>query len=386
MKTQLCIGPMSDELILVADKLSKKYEIDIPLIASRNQVDYDNGYVCTTLELNDKLNKLDNSHLKMCRDHAGPFLKQSDKGLNIMDAMSEVMKTIFNDIINGFTTIHIDPSVGTNMYGEATYDQYNLFNDDSINYGLEPKQAVNVIISRSRYLFEYAQSIAKSYKVVLNYEFGTEEQNGNLQDIELMNYFLSKIKNIFRENLSDWPVNDIHIVCQTGTLVSGVSNIGKYPTFTQHEKSELQDVINLIHAYGFKVKEHNLDYLPEYLLHERHELCIDASNVAPEFGVTQTRTLLNLFGKNTQFMDCVTELVNKTNMWKKWLPADANDIQKIEAALHYDFTNPQLKSLLTKLSKSTPNYSEYIQHDLEVVMNKYLHAFNLIESDLWKIK
>jgi hypothetical protein len=52
------------------------------IIASRNQIDSDNGYVMTTQELNDRVQKSD--YLWLCRDHCGPYFLDSEKNLSIV--------------------------------------------------------------------------------------------------------------------------------------------------------------------------------------------------------------------------------------------------------------------------------------------------------------
>lgn len=99
---QLGVGPMSQEIISAINL----YNGPLMVVASRNQVDYNSGYVCTSRELTDNLN----SKILLCRDHCGPYFSDRDKKLTLSEALEECKKTIYEDIKSRFNLIHIDVS------------------------------------------------------------------------------------------------------------------------------------------------------------------------------------------------------------------------------------------------------------------------------------
>jgi tagatose-1,6-bisphosphate aldolase non-catalytic subunit AgaZ/GatZ len=107
---KLGFGPMSKEIVEILASHTKENNYTLMLIASRNQVDYITGYVCTTSELVEQVKQYRNPNLLLCRDHCGPYFSDLDRGLPIEDAIDRCMKTITADIANGFDLIHIDVS------------------------------------------------------------------------------------------------------------------------------------------------------------------------------------------------------------------------------------------------------------------------------------
>ena len=109
-KFKLGVGPMSLESIDIMTNWSKQNATPLMLIASRNQVDSDTGYVCRTSELVERVQKNKTVNLLVCRDHCGPYFTDLDKGLTVDEAIVRCKDTIDADINNGFDLIHIDVS------------------------------------------------------------------------------------------------------------------------------------------------------------------------------------------------------------------------------------------------------------------------------------
>ena len=119
MNFKLGFGPMSREVITSIATYSKEKNEPLMLIASRNQVDAESGYVMTTPELRQLLSTLPTENLWICRDHCGPYFLDVEKGLPLRDAVEASKKTIAYDIEQGFDLIHIDTSRVDDTYGIA---------------------------------------------------------------------------------------------------------------------------------------------------------------------------------------------------------------------------------------------------------------------------
>ena len=85
---KLGFGPMSAEIIDTLVGYSNQQH-PIMIIASRNQIDSDNGYVMTTQELNDRVQKSD--YLWLCRDHC-------DSKEEIEKSIKHCLDLYFNNI------------------------------------------------------------------------------------------------------------------------------------------------------------------------------------------------------------------------------------------------------------------------------------------------
>ena len=106
INSKLGFGPMSPEIIEGIIKASSELKRAFMLIATKNQIDWNCGYVnnWTTkqyVEFVDGIKKkYKGSKVYLCRDHCGPGFKNKD--------IKDVFRTINDDIENNFDLIHID--------------------------------------------------------------------------------------------------------------------------------------------------------------------------------------------------------------------------------------------------------------------------------------
>src|SRR3989338_8487475 len=105
--SKLGIGPMSSESIEATFRYSHFYRKELMLISSKNQIDWNGGYVnrWKTAEymacVKQMRGKYPHGKVWICRDHCGP-------GFNGNFDMADVYRTIEDDIALGFDLIHID--------------------------------------------------------------------------------------------------------------------------------------------------------------------------------------------------------------------------------------------------------------------------------------
>ena len=139
---------------------------------------------------------------------------------------------------------------------------------------------------------------------------------------------------------------------------------------------------------GVMIKAHNTDYLSDDSLRWYPRLGIHAANVAPEFGVVETRALLALMDENglektkQEFID----LVVNSGKWKKWMAPDtkADDRTRAEIAGHYVFSTPDcihLKEILAEqLGYKGINVDEYLKEQIKLSILRYLIDFRMVET------
>lgn len=292
-KYKLGVGPMSLEII----ECINEYSMTTPLmvVASRNQVDYDRGYVCSTGELSELM---ESSSALLCRDHCGPYFSDRDKNLTLSEALEACKKTIFEDTRHKFDLIHIDVS---------RIDHHQL------DYAEE--------------LIDFTLNCAP----MIMLEFGSEDNTGeglgpSMARIDEQLKFISKYDNVK------------YFVTQTGS-------------FTQHMQMGNFDIdfntqiCNKIHFEGFMFKEHNADYLSKEEVNKRRIVGIDAMNIAPQLGTVQTRILKDM-GKNNKEWYEFSKRVIDNGLWKKWLPRDVSNKElEVIVAGHYHFNTIEYKRL-----------------------------------------
>lgn len=308
------IGPMSPEVIEAVYKYSDINNIEIMLIASKNQIDHSGGYVnnwntarysqyCNNLRTQNK-----NSNVLLCRDHCGP-------GFNGNFALSDVYKTINSDIKSGFNLIHIDfCHAKTNYKGVLDLS----------------KKAITHINRENR-------------KILI--EIGTDENLGQKLSTVNIIEFLNEIK-FFLEF-----IKPEYFVVPTGSLVLEDNQVGFF------NKQFVKSFYDKISKLNVKLKEHNADYLDssEIQMRKKH---ISALNIAPQFGVNQTMFILTSckkYGLNpSEFLDdCY-----KSKKWSKWLYKSTKK-DKLKCSIlagHYNFNKKSYFSLIKKLIKQDKNF------------------------------
>jgi hypothetical protein len=334
MKIKLGIGPMSKEIIDCLNLFSVKYKTQIMLIASRNQIDikdFGGGYVnkFDTKSYARYIKSKKNKYLIMARDHCGPYTNSNiKKTKNLANEVENTKKTLFSDIQNDFQIIHIDTS--------------------KVNKKFKYKVA--------RDLIKFCNSTAKKLNKKIKFEFGCEE-HGLLRSINEFKQdlkFLKQFKNIE------------YIVCQTGSLVKSVFQVGQF----DFQKVPIMKKLAL--RQGIKLKEHNCDYLnlDQIKLRKSHQ--IDALNIAPEFGYIQSLLTLRLCKKfKIKEFDNFYKLVIKKKSWKKWNYNNENDEIKFLSAAHYHFSNNMYKKIIKKLNKYL-NFEKELYSNISYRLKNYL--------------
>ncbi len=378
----LGIGPVSTNTIVVALSASTEYDFPLFLIASHNQVDKkelgsgylsgwdQTGFVNGVRELAEMHGFL--KAVYFCRDHGGPW--QRDKELNQkiphQEAMALGTASFLADLKAGFDLLHIDPTKNPFLK--------------------KPDEGMPVIIQDTIDLIATSEQERKRLNLPeVAYEVGTEDIRGGLTQSSRYREFLTTMKkklaakNLPRPNF---------IVGQTGTLVKMDGNYGFF------NPNVARELAGIARENGCFLKEHNTDYLDEETLKMHPVIGISSANVAPEFGVTETKSLLRLSylaSSGEAFRKILTEQVFSETRWQKWLPENLKNTStenfRKDAGLtykavvscgHYYLDQPEVLDLKEKLFREISAKSK-IEPGKEVIENikkailKYVNAFNL---------
>ena len=111
---------------------------------------------------------------------------------------------------------------------------------------------------------------------------------------------------------------------------------------------------------------------------------INASNVAPEFGVTETCGLLYALrakGLKSEF-DRFVEIALASDKWRKWmLPGStATDIDKAIICGHYVYADPRIKEIRQALIRAESTVETYLSRLVQQSILRYLHLFNGLQK------
>jgi hypothetical protein len=367
--TLLGAGPMSVVSTDAIIELANKYNRSIAMIPSRRQIECEElggGYVnkWTTEEFtsyvrtHDKANKV-----LLSRDHSGPWQFQTgNTSTNVpshKEAMNEVKVSLKIDIESDFDLIHIDPSPG-------------------LKFGLSQEQVEDDIIE----LVEFCVSVSKKQ---INFEIGADEQSFEPESVDSAEEALVRILNKLRKNHLPEPV---FYVVQTGTKVMETRNIGSFNSEVSVEgmippSVQVPKMLKMLGKYGLRMKEHNADYLSDDSLTWHSRYGIHAANVAPEFGVVETRALIEIAKRYNYnfFIEKFSRIVLENRKWEKWMLKDslASDFDKVEIAGHYHFSDLEIIEIREKMKNDLATKNLDLDKIVRTIVadsiDRYLKAF-----------
>ncbi len=371
--TLLGVGPMSVNCVDAAIELANEQEIPLLLIASRRQIDseeFGGGYVnnWTTDEFaryvidRDKKGKI-----LLARDHGGPWqsIKEKDAGLGLRRAMESAKSSYRADLAAGFQVLHIDPSV--DIHGQPDIDE---------------------VLDRVFDLYEYCWSQAQQLRQEVIFEIGTEEQSGSTNSQEELDYTLNEVQKFCTKYRLPQPT---FVVIQCGTRVMETRNVGSFdsPIRVADEipaEIQLPKMIEICNRYGIFMKEDNTDYLSDDALQWHPRLGIHAANVAPEFGVAETRALLAILENNNlqALAERFLQTAYNSNKWDKWMLKNtkATDRDRAIIAGHYVFSRPECIELKVEahvaLVRKGIDLEQHLKQAVKQSIFRYLRNFRLV--------
>ena len=373
--TLLGVGPMSVNCVDAAIELANEHEVPLMLIASRRQIDsedFGGGYVnnWTTDEFaRYVIDRDQKGKVLLARDHGGPWqsLKEKDAGLGLRRAMESAKSSYRADLAAGFQVLHIDPSV--DIHGKPDIDE---------------------VLDRVFDLYEYCWSQAQQLRQEVIFEIGTEEQSGSTNSQEELDYTLNEVQKFCIKYRLPQPT---FVVIQCGTRVMETRNVGSFdsPIRVANEiptEIQLPKMIEICNRYGIFMKEHNTDYLSDEALQWHPRLGIHAANVAPEFGVAETRALLAVLESNglQTLADQFLQTAFNSSKWEKWMLKDtkATDRDRAIIAGHYVFSRPECVELKAKagmaLARNGINLEQHLKQEVKLCILRYLRNFRLVKS------
>jgi len=332
-KLEVGVGPMSVEIIDAVIKYARHKNIQLMLIASRNQIEcaeLGGGYVgaFNTRTFAQYVRERDpDGHVMLCRDHCGPFLNDIEKGMSYKEAMERTKQSLSTDMY-AMDLIHIDTSAAPDPYAAAE----ELF------------------------------SLSMLSSKWLEYEFGTEENIGTAVSVEK---FESDVR--FITSLYPGVLMPRYVVGQTGSLVKSHQQVGSF------SPEVVKQLVSIAEKYGVKLKEHNADYISDAEVQHRKTIGVHAINVAPEFGAAQTQVLVDL-AMRCGFVDglnAFTDHVAASGKWKKWEYGPAfSTYDKLICAGHYHFTDPEYLSLVEKINDHE-DFQEHVERRVFQLLDRY---------------
>lgn len=369
--TLLGVGPMSLNCVDASIEIANEYEIPLMLIASRRQIDsedFGGGYVnnWTTQAYADYVIDQDKKgSIILARDHGGPWQSEKEKAenLSLRRAMESAKLSYKADIEAGFQMLHIDPSV--DIHGELNVDE---------------------VLDRIYELYEFCWREAQELGKEIIFEIGTEEQSGSTNTQEELEYTLVQMNSFCKRNKLPQPT---FVVIQTGTRVMETRNVGSFDSpfrVADELPAEIQipKMIEICNRHDILMKEHNADYLSDDSLKWHPRLGIHATNVAPEFGVAETRAFVSLLENNN-----LDSLLNRflnfsygSRKWEKWMLEDTKATNKEKAIIagHYVFATEEVAEIKKEAQSFLKgvDVDNYLKNSVKESIMRYVRGFRLV--------
>jgi len=365
---------MSRHCVDATIELANTARVPLMIIASRRQIEcraQGGGYVnnWSTEEFAAYVRERDRGeYVVLCRDHGGPWQNypEADQALPLREAMESAKASFQVDIEAGLHVIHIDPSIDIHT----------------------PELSQEAILDRVSELYEYCMDMASVAGADIAVEVGSEEQSGVDQNPDVLAHALEAVQAFCSKRQFRPP---LFVVAQTGTLVKETCNVGTFDDPFRKSGAIPAEIlvprlVEMCTSHGVNLKEHNGDYLSNEALMWHPRLGIHAANIAPEFGVAETRHILRLcreFGLKRE-VDAFAELSLASGRWKKWmLPASkATDLDRAVIAGHYVFGQPEFEEIFQRIQAACESRGldlhASIRDAIKLAMMRIMACFNLL--------
>lgn len=371
--TLLGIGPMSKNCVDVVIDLVNSYNIPVMFIASRRQIESKQlgcGYVnnWSTEEFSKYVHEYDkNNNILLCRDHGGPYQNENENKQNLSydEIMNKAKESFRVDIESNFEIIHIDPT--ENLISDLTIDE---------------------MLGRICELYDFCYSVARKHDKQISIEISLGKEDGGISSFSEIEYGINKLETFCNSRNLPLP---LFMVIKTGNHVLETKNIGILEDIVDgrglEEEMEIKKMINFCNGKKIMVKEHNGDYLTDHTIRYHPKIGIHAINVAPEFGVIETKAIISWLEKNNlnNFKDKFLEISYNSKKWEKWMLPNSSTT-KIDKAIisgHYVFSSLKFielkKSILEKIP-NPDNFDNYLKSEIRKSILRYLKNLNLIPN------
>jgi len=150
------------------------------------------------------------------------------------------------------------------------------------------------------------------------------------------------------------------VVIQSGTRVAEMRNIGSFDSelrINNELAAEIQvpRMIEICEKNNIWMKAHNTDYVSNEALQSHPKLGIHAVNIAPEFGVIESKSIVEILSENNllNLRDKFLEISFQSKKWSKWMVKNskASNYEKSIIAGHYVFSKSECQDIFSEARK-----------------------------------
>jgi hypothetical protein len=340
-------------------RIAYRHQRTLMIVASRGQVecaDQGGGYVehWSTEAFTNYVRRRDPANLlRVCRDHGGPWQHPAETTANLDEsqAMASSLASLRVDIEAGMDLLHLD----TSREGEREAD-------------------FDSALRRLLVLYGECQEFAQADGRRVAFEVGLERQGRNADDPR---EFRGKLECIVDRLVRDALPLPTFVVAQTGTRVVASENRGALVDEPALVGVAINKLAETCWARGLALKVHNADYLSEPALRALIANGADAINVAPEFGVIETREFLALLDRLglAQEREDFLQLAHESGAWRKWFDYDASDLECAVVAGHYVFATDEFREIKQRADRLCRKQGHTVDNVLGAALDRALERY-----------
>jgi hypothetical protein len=363
---------MSRNTVDASIELANEFEIPLALVASRRQIEargLGGGYVnrWSTEAFACYVRERDARGLVVIeRDHGGPWQgsQATEQNLGHVEAMDRAKQSFMVDIASGFDLIHIDP----NKEG---------WSDGSVD--------LRTFTERTIELLDFCVDVSRTCRrsVPPAFEIGTDQGAVAAASPDQFEEMCHRVQGHCAT--SGIPPPDF-IVVPTGTEVKERRNIGTLEQQLGRHGNLPKPVTRMVdfcHAQGALAKEHSADYLADSTLRWHASGPIDAINIAPQLGVSESFRFVELLQKHhlNGLLDRFVSLSLASGDGQRWLlpGTSASELERAIIGGHYVFGTEAFAQIKSEAAAGCRRGAEQLDQDLrDVVRQEILRHSRLL--------
>jgi hypothetical protein len=145
---------------------------------------------------------------------------------------------------------------------------------------------------------------------------------------------------------------------------------------------QIPRMISICNHYKIFMKEHNADYLSTDSLKWQPRLGIHAANIAPEFGVAESKAFIDLMENSNQniLLEEFLRISYDSKKWEKWMinATSASDKDKAIISGHYIFSTAECLELKNQARFHIKDLDTQLKNKVKESVFRYMKAFNLV--------
>ena len=171
-----------------------------------------------------------------------------------------------------------------------------------------------------------------------------------------------------------------------------MNNVGSFESpvrIAQEIPSEIQlpRMLEICKSFNILMKEHNADYLSSEAISWHPRLGIPAANVAPEFGVSESKALLSILRSHglDNYADSFLQTAYDSGKWQKWMLPNSGSSMEEKALIagHYVFSSSaflEIKHEVTGQLKVKHIDLDYeLKNSVKRSIMRYARGFGLVK-------